>query len=264
LHNYTFFVSDTPQSILPPLDDPCDEGLRIAQAAASQNLPIRLIGGVAVFLRSPSAKLPGLRRTYSDVDVMTLSSGRKKTVAFFEEMGYVPDKMFNAIHGATRLNFMDPTRNRPLDVLLDRFQMCHNIDFRQRLNVDPLTVPLADLLLSKLQVVQLNLKDNQDIVALLADHALGDGKNDTIETGRLVSLLGADWGFEHTVRLNLEVVRNSLATFDLPSGVADLISERIGQIVTALDRGKKTIGWKSRAVVGERVRWYELPEDVRH
>jgi hypothetical protein len=250
--------------MLPPLDDPCDEGLRIAQAAAAQNLPIRLIGGVAVFLRSPSAKLPGLRRTYSDVDVMTLSSGRKKTVAFFEEMGYVPDKMFNAIHGATRLNFMDPTRNRPLDVLLDRFQMCHNIDFRQRLNVDPLTVPLADLLLSKLQVVQLNLKDNQDIVALLADHALGDGRNDTIETGRLVSLLGADWGFEHTVQLNLQVVLNSLATFDLPAGIADQISERIGQIVAALESGKKTIGWKSRSLVGERVRWYELPEEVRH
>jgi hypothetical protein len=142
--------------------------------------------------------------------------------------------------------------------------MCHNIDFRQRLDIDPLTVPLADLLLTKLQVVQLNLKDNQDLVTLLADHPLGDGNNETIETARLVSLLGADWGFEHTVRLNLVVVRDSLATFDLPSGMADQVSERICEIVTALDRGKKSIGWKSRSVVGERVRWYELPEDVRH
>jgi hypothetical protein len=247
-----------------PLDDPCEEGMRIAQAAATQNLPIRLIGGVAVFVRCPSAKLPGLCRTYGDVDVMTLSSGRKKITAFFEEMGYVPDKMFNAIHGATRLNFMDPARDRPLDVLLDRLEMCHTIDFRHRLDVEPLTVPLADLLLSKLQVVQMNLKDIKDVVALLADHPLSGVQGEYIDTARLVSVLGSDWGFEHTTRRNLEVVRNSLAEMDLPPGMADQVSERITGIVSALGAGKKSITWKSRALVGERVRWYELPEEVRH
>jgi hypothetical protein len=238
--------------------------MRIAQAAETQHLPIRLLGGVAVFVRCPSAKLPALSRTYGDVDVITLSSDRRKVTAFFEQMGYEPDKLFNALHGATRLNFMDPGRERPLDVLLDRFRMCHTIDFRRRLELESLTTPVTDLLLTKLQVVELNSKDNKDIIALLADHPLGGASGESLDVNRLTSLLGNDWGFEHTVRLNLERVRSSLAAVELPRGMADQVSESIDDILSALNSGKKSLGWKSRAIVGERVRWYELPEDVRH
>jgi hypothetical protein len=247
-----------------PLNDPCDEGIRLAQEAATRHLPVKLLGGVAVFVRCPSAKLPALSRTYGDVDVISLSSERRKITGFLEEMGYQPDKLFNALHGATRLNFMDVDRERPLDVLLDRFVMCHTIDFRHRLELEPLTIPLVDLLLTKLQVVRINSKDHKDLIALLADHPLGGTAGDSIDVGRMTSLLGTDWGFEHTVRQNLVGVRSSLRDLELPPGMADAVSERIASILSALDTGRKSLRWKSRAIVGERVRWYELPEDVRH
>lgn len=248
-----------------PLDDVREEGLRLATAAASRELPLRLVGGVAVWARCPSAEMPALARTYGDVDVIILSSARQKVARFLEEMGYVPDKLFNAIHGAQRLNFMDPARARPLDVLVDRFVMCHTIDFRKRLLLEPLTIPLSDLLLTKLQVVELNPKDVKDIIALLVDHPLSPGPaKDTIDLSRLADVLGADWGFEHTVRQSLAKVLDHVPEYALPDTGAATVKDRVDGVLAALDAARKTLAWKARAVVGERVRWYELPEDVRH
>lgn len=257
-------MTDDNHVISAPVDEPTAEGLRLARAAIDRGLPVRLLGGVAVWVRCESAKLPGIARTYGDVDVISLSGKTKQLNAFFEEMGYVADRYFNAIHGATRLNFMDPARNRPLDVLLDKFVMCHTIDFRKRLDNNELTIPLAELLLTKLQVVEINEKDLQDLTALFADHALGKADDDSIRLDQLLSVLNADWGFEHTVRANLSKVIAAAESFDLPEDVRSLVKSRVNELDDALAHGKKTIGWKSRAVVGERVRWYELPEDVRH
>jgi hypothetical protein len=247
-----------------PLADVREEGLRLALAAAEREVTVRLIGGVAVWARCPSAMLPALRREYGDVDVVGLSRESKELTTFCEEMGYQPDKLFNAIHGAQRLNFTDANTGRPLDVLLDKFSMCHAIDLRDRLAVDPVTIPLADLLLTKLQVVRINEKDLLDLTALLADHDVGGRDLGSIDIGRIAAVLGRDWGFEHTVRLNLDRLSAAIARLDLPTQTAAAIKDRIAALVGALDDGRKSIGWQLRARVGERVRWYEEPEDVRH
>jgi len=247
-----------------PLDDVRQEALRLAQEAMRRDLPVRLLGGTAVWVRSPSAKLPGLSRTYGDVDVISLRSARHQITRFFEAMGYVPDELFNAIHGAQRLNFMDPAHNRPLDVLLDRFVMCHTLDLRRRLTLEPLTIPLPDLLLTKLQVVRINEKDIRDLVVLVADHPVTGPSGEALDLKRLSSVLGRDWGFEHTVRANLARLRESLDDYDVPAEMRTRVVERVDAIVAALNQGKKTIGWRARGIVGERFRWYELPEDVNH
>jgi hypothetical protein len=247
-----------------PLSDVRQEGLRLVHAAADRGIPVRLIGGVAVWARCPSARIPALRRDYGDVDIISLRRASRDLIRFAESMGYQPDKLFNALHGAQRLNFTDASTGRPLDVLLDRFAMCHTIDLRDRLTIDPVTIPLADLLLTKLQVVRINRKDLLDLTALLADHPLGGQEADSIDLGRLTGLLGKDWGFEHTARLSLATLRTSVAGFGLPEALARVVDERAAGILTALDNGAKSLGWHVRARVGERVQWYELPEDVRH
>jgi hypothetical protein len=229
-----------------------------------KQLPVRLLGGTAVWVRSPSANLPALSRTYGDVDVISLSSARREITKFFEEMGYLPDKLFNAIHGAQRLNFMDPARDRPLDVLLDRFSMCHSLDLRHRLTLEPLTIPLSDLLLTKLQVVRINEKDLRDLVALVGDHPLTGPPGETLDLERITSVLRHDWGFEHTVRANLARLRQAVDDYDIPGEMRASVIERVDAVVDALEHGPKTLGWRSRSIIGERIRWYELPEDVRH
>jgi hypothetical protein len=256
-------MSHAPDQVV-PLGDVREEGRRIVTAAEERGLPVRLLGGVAVWARCPSAAVPPLQRSYGDVDIISLSRVSRDLAAFGESLGYRPDKLFNALHGKQRLNFTDPASGRPLDVLLDQFAMCHALDLRDRVTLEAATIPLADLLLTKLQVVQINDKDLIDVTALLADHALGGQDTDSIDLGRLTSVLGRDWGFEHTVRINLEKVRASLSGRGLAEAVSATVYERIAGITSALDAGRKSVGWQLRARVGERVRWYELPEDVRH
>lgn len=237
------------------LDDVREEGRRLAEAAAASDLPLRLMGGVAVWVRCPSIRLPALTRVPGDVDFVGLSHARPHISDFFEANGYQPDKLFNALHGAQRLNFFDPVRDRPIDVILDRFAMCHTIDLRRRLTREPLTIPATDLLLTKLQIVELNDKDLRDLVALLADVA--------VDLDYLTELLGADWGFEHTVRRSLDRVVAALAAFDLPPEVPDAVRRRADEMLAALDAGNKTLTWRMRSSVGERIRWYQVPEEGR-
>jgi hypothetical protein len=235
--------------------DVTDEGMRLAAAAAEQDVPIRIMGGVAVFARCPSAVIPQLARSYGDVDFLGLSKARGQITDFFEANGYVGDKMFNALHGAQRLNFMDPVRGRPLDLIFDRFAMCHTIDLRDRLLLEPVTIPLADLLLTKLQVVELTDKDVRDLLVLLADHEH--------DLGRLQEVLGDDWGFEHTCRINLARVLDAAPNYGLPADFVDAVRGHATAIVEALDVGKKSLRWRARGAIGERVRWYEVPEEGR-
>src|SRR5437660_9697407 len=141
---------------LQTLPSVAEEGVRLATAARTPGLSLRLLGGVAVWCHCPSARVPPLARPYGDADFVGRAGDRKRITAFMEEHGYEADKMFNALHGATRLNFYDPQRDRPVDVLLDRFVMAHALDLRDSLSPDGLTISLADLLMTKLQVVNIN------------------------------------------------------------------------------------------------------------
>ena len=147
------------------------EAERLA-AAAEDESPVRVLGGVAIALRCPSAQLPALERTYGDIDVVARSRDRRKLQRFLTAQGYRGLDQLNAVHGGARLFYVDEANRRRLDVFLDRFEMCHDLDLRGRLGLSGPTLPLADLLLTKLQVVETTEKDLRDIVALLADHDL--------------------------------------------------------------------------------------------
>ncbi len=242
------------------LDDTAEEGRRLATAAAAEGLPLVLLGGVAVWVQCPSARVAPLARAYGDADFVGRSADRATITTFLEGQGYLGDKMFNALHGASRLNFTDPTRARPLDVLLDRFAMAHGLDLRDRLALAPPTLPLADLLLTKLQVVSLNEKDLRDIVALLLDHRLAP---DAIDVDRILAVTSADWGFERTIHGTLGQVRDRLGAFSRPAAAAALVRARADELEAALAAAPKGRRWKLRARVGDRVRWYEEPEEAR-
>jgi hypothetical protein len=143
----------------PTLAEPTDEGLRLVDAADAQGVVLRLVGGVAIWARCPSARRAPLARPYNDIDFVTRSGSTAAVTAFFAGQGYAPNRMFNALHGARRLMYADQARGPVVDVLVDRFAMCHQLDLRDRLPPGARTLPLADLLLTKLQVVELNEKD---------------------------------------------------------------------------------------------------------
>jgi hypothetical protein len=236
-------------------DDVPELGRSVAEEAAAAGVALRLIGGVAVWVRCPSARTAPLARAYGDIDLVGRARDRKAIVAFLEARGFEPDRMFNALHGASRLNFHHPQRDLPVDVLLDRFEMAHALDLRDRLEADALTLPLADLLLTKLQVVSINAKDLRDICALLLDH--------DIEMERILDVTRADWGFEHTIHRTIATLTERIGDFELETVPAERIVARAAAIAAALDAAPKSAKWKLRARVGERARWYEEPEEAR-
>src|SRR6266550_2238987 len=133
-----------------PITEITEEAVRILEAAQAENIFLRLVGGLAIYLQSPSAKThEQLKRSYKDLDFVTLSKHNAKTKALFTKLGYAGNKNFNALHGHQRLLFWDEQHERQIDIFIDRMQMCHTFDFRNRLNIDPRTLSISDLLLTK-------------------------------------------------------------------------------------------------------------------
>jgi hypothetical protein len=243
-----------------PLADPVAEGIRIATAAAERDLPLRLLGGVAVAILCPSARRPPLRREYTDVDMLTLGSSRDRLVALMEELGYAPDREFNLLHGGRRLYFWDRGNGRQADAFLDEAELCHRIDFRDRIEGPAATLAPADLALLKLQVVETAEKDYLDLCAIFADHELTQGAGG-VDVSHLASLTASDWGLWRTVGM---VARRTEEFAERLPGFqeGELVAERLRELRGHLDAEPKSRSWKLRARVGDRKRWYQLPEEV--
>lgn len=244
-----------------PLKEIREEVNRVAENLDRRAAPLRLIGGAAIWLRCPSASQEGLRRNYADLDFIGLSSKTGEIKEFLTGLGYEPDKFFNSLHGRTRLLFWDTPNDRQVDVFLDEMKMCHRLDFRSRLTVDPYTLSIADLLLTKLQIIQLNPKDLTDLITLLIDHPVGEQDGEAINGAYIARLAAEDWGLYRTIQQSLERVQEVAPKFDgvgsFPTGEQ---AERLWKMIEA---EPKTMKWKMRAAIGDRVQWYELPEEVR-
>ena len=158
--------------------------------------------------------------------------------------------------------FFDPAHDRQVDVFVGAFRMCHEIPFGDRLAVEDRTVPLAELLLTKLQIIELNEKDVGDALALLHDHPVGDQDGDTINAAHIARLCASDWGLWRTFTANLEVLGGYLERFDLKDESKERITERVRALLARIEEEPKTFGWKMRAKIGDRKRWYDLPEEV--
>ena len=139
--------------------------------------------------------------------------------------------------------------------------MSHEIPLEGRLDLEPLTVPLAELLLTKLQIAELNEKDVRDSIALLHGHAVGEEDGDTVNAARVAELLSDDWGLWRTITGNLAVCRDHVSRYPLAQGEAELIAERIDALSARIEAEPKSRAWRLRARIGERKRWYETPEE---
>jgi len=242
-----------------PLEDPLDEAKRVLDEARTRGVVVRLIGGVAVYLRCPSARRPTLARSYVDIDLVGLSKQTRVLRKLFEEMGYASRDKFNAMYGDRRLIFNDPEHQRRVDVFLDVFEMCHTLDLKSRLHVEGWTVPAADLLATKLQIVEINQKDLKDLVAILLDHEVGSSDQEMINGDYLAKLCSRDWGIYKTITMNLDRLANVVPDFQLGQE-AVVVNSRISSLKGKIEVEPKSFRWKMRAKIGERAPWYQLPE----
>jgi hypothetical protein len=243
-----------------PVADVIAEAERISAAARALKVPVKLVGGAAVNLHSRSAREAPLKRKYGDLDFVAASKQRQAAEKLFESLGYQGDRRFNTLNGHQRLLYLDPVNSRQIDIFIDRMRMCHVIELADRLGGDDPCLTPADLLLSKLQVFEVNMKDLVDSIALLLDHPIADHDDDAINGTYLAQLLSQDWGLYRTMQLNTARIRETAK--ELPVA-ADTVNQRLDELWARTEAHPKSLKWRLRAKVGDRVSWYELPEEVR-
>jgi hypothetical protein len=245
--------------------DIAEEAKALVDVATKRGAVVRVLGGLAVRILCPH--LPPRSRDGQDLDLATSRSSQARVRELLEERGYVGDKHFNALHGNKQLYFAHPESRLVIDVLIDRLEMCHALEFGDRLARMPYTLDPLDLLLTKLQIVQLNEKDIDDCLQLLVTFPVDDSDAPgTMSLAPFRTLLGDDWGWWRTVTQNLERIRSALADgprSPIAGGELDPLAQ-IAALEHAAEDAPKTRRWRLRSRVGDRVRWYELPQEEAH
>ncbi len=291
-------MSEETKETAPPSPDGApemlDEARRLVDLARERDIVLRLLGGLAIRLLTP--ELPPRTRVGQDLDFGSVKSSRKALIELLAEEGYVADRNFNALYGDKQLYFAHGTHGHAVDVMIDRLHMCHTVPFADRATVLPYTLSPVDLLLSKLQIVELNEKDLDDILRLLVSFGLSDdagegggvagegggvagegggvageggggsGGDPVIDLSAIAELVGDDWGWFKTISLNLDRIDTALAagTPPLPAAARRDPYAAVAALRRTLEETPKSRRWRLRAKVGERKRWYELPEETPH
>ena len=225
--------------------DTYEAALQAVEAANQDDVPLKLLGGQAVRYLTPD--FPPRVRSGQDMDFASVSTAKKPVMDLLGELGFEGDRRFNTMHGHRQMYFVSPASGPAVDVIMDQLQMCHVLEFKDRITRMPFTLDVTDLLLTKLQVVEQNEKDVQDIVYLLSAYEVREGD----EPGTI--------GLDRVV----ELVRGDLARI-VPSNAAFDPVEHARALRRHADTVPKSLRWKIRSRVGERVQWYELPEEVAH
>jgi hypothetical protein len=229
------------------------------------------MGGLAFHARAPEWTAR-INRSGRDLDLATRSKDRKALATLLVANGYTADKQYNALYGHKQLYFVDVPRERPMDVLVDALEMCHTFSFAERLAVTETTLPPADLLLSKLQVVKINRKDVLDLLALLSEVPLADddGGGQAISLRRVTGFTSSDWGWWRTATGNLDKL-TAFMDHDIADGELEFgrparqdARAQIAALRAAIDAAPKSTRWKLRSRAGDHMAWYQEPEEVGH
>jgi hypothetical protein len=224
---------------------------------------MRAIGGLAIRVRSGDLQ-KFFSREYRDLDFVVPDSDRKKVEPFFQEMGYESHRQFNVLNGTKRQIYLDPNSERHVDIFVGNFEMCHKLPMNGRIQLDSVTVPLAELFLSKAQIVELNHKDALDIASLLLYNETGATDEGRINLEYIAKLCGQDWGLYKTTSINLKRVEDVVRDqgLNLTEAERGLILNRLSEIAHTFETMPKSLAWQMRDKVGTRVRWYEEVEEV--
>ena len=249
-------------------EDFAKEIRRIISVADERKIPLRILGGAAIRMHCPKhqALYEQLKRVPKhDMDFVTYAKFRPLTKQLFMDLGYEPyvTMMMTSATGRHRQIFNDKDGNKAIDVFLGKFEMCHVIDYSERLEVDSPTVPPADLLLQKLQIVQTNEKDIQDTIILLCEHEIGKTDKDEINGDYVAKILSNEWGFYYTVSLNLPKIKEFLDKYPLTPEDKKAVTERIDRLQSIIENAPKTFQWKMRAKIGPSKKWYNVVEEVQ-
>ena len=242
------------------------EAVRIVEAASEEGLALRVLGSLAFQLHCEKYGYlqKELGRAYTDIDYAGYSKEASAMPSFLKSLGYEEDYEVNVLYAGQRMIFHHPKNGLHIDIFFDRLNFCHEVNWSKgRLEKDSPTLPLAEMLLEKMQIVKINEKDIIDSLMLLLEHPLGDHDEETINLDLIATLCSKDWGLWRTVTMNLEKVAQLSQGYDqLSKDAKNRIQEQVETCLDTLNQRPKTTGWKIRSKIGDRVKWYQDVDEV--
>ena len=239
-----------------------DEALNLVRDADAKGIRLRILGSVAYRLQCPNNLhlFQDTKRALTDVDFGAEKKQNRAIRDFLVARGYVPDEgIYMASEGA-RHAYLHRDTGLNVDVFADELYFCHRIPFKGRLDLDSPTICTTDLLLEKMQIVEINLKDFKDTIVLMLEHPLSHEQPGpkSIDTDYIVDIMRQDWGFYYTFTTNLKRVPDYLDQFSsLGEERRRVVRGRIDGLHAAIEAAPKTFGWKMRSKIGTRSRWYQ-------
>jgi hypothetical protein len=243
-----------------------NEVRRITEAAKQAGLMLRLLGSLAFQVHCPQYGFlqAKLGRAYTDIDFGGYSKQAKPTRELLATLGYAEDREIFVVTEGSRAIFENPANGIHVDVFYDKLDFCHIIRWDGRLEADWPTIPLAEMLLEKMQIVKINEKDLIDTIMLFLEHALGNSDQETINMAQVTRLCAADWGLWRTTTINLEKVRQIADTYpQLTPEQKQKVAAQVGAALAQIEAHPKPLAWKLRARVGDRIKWYKDVDEVK-
>jgi hypothetical protein len=230
---------------------------QIIESAEMRGVRLRLLGGLAFKKLCPSSSDPRYFRENKDIDLMGRREDSRDIVKIMETLGYKPRELFNKLNMGQRLIYYDMRNRRRVDLFLDEFVMCHKFNFKENILAGTYTLPITQLLMTKLQVVEKTEKEYKDLLVAFHDFDVTSGK-EGIRGDEIADLCAKDWGIYTTFSKSLESLMAKAE--GLLDGERSIVISRIQKLIGMMESAPKSFGWRMRSRIGERTRWYDLPD----
>jgi len=239
---------------------------RIIKASDDAGVILRVIGSLAFQLHCPKFGYlqAAMGRAYTDLDFAAYGKQTGEIRNLMSKLGYADNKEVFIVSGGERAIFDRPQIGLHVDIFYEKLDFCHVIHWDGRLEVDKPTIPLAEMLLEKMQIVEINEKDIIDTIMLLMEHPLGDGDQEAINIKRIAELCAADWGLWRTTTMNLNKVMQLAQGYpQLSAKQKGKIGDQVQKALARIEGAPKSMAWRLRARVGDRVKWYKDVDEVQ-
>jgi hypothetical protein len=239
-----------------------DEALRLVRDAEAEGIRLRILGSIAYRLQCPNNLhlFQDTKRVLTDVDFAAERKQNRAIRQFLTARGYVADEGIYVASEGARHAYLHKDTGLNVDVFADELYFCHRIPFKDRLDLDRPTISTTDLLLEKMQIVEINLKDFKDTVVLMLEHPLSTQENGpkAIDVAYITDMMRQDWGFYYTFTTNLKRVPDYFGEFpSIEDHQRAVVQDRVKALIEAIESAPKTLGWKMRSKIGTRTLWYQ-------
>jgi len=237
----------------------------ILKASDETSILLRVIGSLAFQMHCPQFGYlqEAMGRAYTDIDFGAYSRQAKQITELMTGMGYVEYREIYIGSEGERAIFDKPGTGLHVDIFYEKLDFCHTIYWKDRLEVDSPTIPLAELLLEKMQIVEINEKDIIDTIMLLLEHPLGDIDKETINIKLVAQLCANDWGLWRTTTMNLDKVKQLAHHYtQLTPEQKEKVESQVNEILVRINGEPKPLAWRLRDRVGDRVKWYKEVDEV--